>query len=120
MKKVQNKKEKQEKPKKASKTKQNKEKRKIFQRLGEILKKRWLVNGSKTILLVCIIIAIYIGINILLENVVLPEIDCTENKIYSLSQESKDKLKNLDKDVKFTLINYSEGNNTVLKFVENI
>ena len=118
MKKVQNKKEKQEKPKKASKTKQNKEKRKIFQRLGEILKKRWLVNGSKTILLVCIIIAIYIGINILLENVVLPEIDCTENKIYSLSQESKDKLKNLDKDVKFTLINYSEGNNTVLKFVE--
>jgi len=27
----------------------------------------------------------YIGINILLEKVVLPEIDCTENKIYSLS-----------------------------------
>ena len=79
----------------------------FFQKAGDVLKKRWLINGSKTIILVAIIIAIYIGVNILLQNVVLPEIDCTENKIYSLSQETRDKLKNLDKDINITLINYS-------------
>ena len=78
---------------------------KIFQKIGNGLKKRWLINGSKTILLVAIIIAIYIGVNILLEKVVLPEIDCTENKIYSLSQATKDKLGNLEKDIDITLIN---------------
>ena len=90
---------------------------KIFQKIGNGLKKRWLINGSKTILLVAIIIAIYIGVNILLEKVVLPEIDCTENKIYSLSQATKDKLGNLEKDIDITLINYSNYI-SVIKFVE--
>lgn len=80
---------------------------KIFQKIGTGIKKKWLINGTKTILLVAIIVAIYIGVNILLENVVLPEIDCTQNKIYSLSQESKDKLGNIDKDISITVINYS-------------
>ena len=83
------------------------EKKNLFQKIGNGLKKKWLVNGTKTIILVVIIIAIYIGINILLENVVLPEIDCSKNKIYSLSQETKDKLGNVEKDIEITLINYS-------------
>ena len=89
----------------------------FFQKIGTALKKKWLINGSKTILLVIIIIAIYIGVNILLENVVLPEIDCTENKIYSLSQESKDKVGNIDKEINITLINYS-NNKSVINFIE--
>ena len=82
--------------------------KKFFQKIGTGLKKKWLINSSKTLLLVAIIIAIYIGVNILLEKVVLPEIDCTQNKIYSISQETKDKLGNMDKDVTITLINYSD------------
>lgn len=82
--------------------------KKFFQKIGTGLKKKWLINSSKTVLLVAIIIAIYIGVNILLEKVVLPEIDCTQNKIYSISQETKDKLGNMDKDVTITLINYSD------------
>lgn len=94
-----------------------KKEEKTFQKIGNGLKKRWLINGSKTILLVAIIIAIYIGVNILLEKVVLPEFDCTENKIYSLSQATKDKLGNLEKDINITLINYSNYT-SVIKFVE--
>ena len=93
--------------KKDTEKKEKQEGKKFFQKVGNVIKKKWLVDGSKTIILVAIIIAIYIGVNILLENVVLPEIDCTQNKIYSLSQETKDKLKNLDKEIKITLINYS-------------
>ena len=91
--------------------------KRFFKKLGENLKKKWLIDGTKTLILVAIIILIYIGINILLEKVVLPEIDCTQEKIYSLSDESRDKLGNIDKEVTITLINY--GNNTsLLNFME--
>lgn len=91
--------------------------KKMFQKIGTTVKKKWLINGTKTIILVAIVIAIYIGINILLEKVVLPEIDCSENKIYSLSQESKDKLGNIENDINITLINYSNYI-SVIKFAE--
>lgn len=99
------------------KDKEKQEKKRVFQKIGNGLKKKWLINGTKTIVLVGIIIAIYIGINILLENVVLPEIDCTTNKIYSLSQETKDKIGNVDKDITITLINYSNYT-AVINFTE--
>lgn len=102
------------------KEKQNKEPgkvRKFFQKIGRILSKKWLVNGTKTILLVAIIILLYIGVNVLLENVVLPEIDCTTDKIYSLSDETRDKIGNIDKDVTITLINYS-SNTSIMNFME--
>lgn len=105
---------------KNKKEKQNKEPgkvRKFFQKIGRVLSKKWLVNGTKTILLVAIIILLYIGVNILLENVVLPEIDCTTDKIYSLSDESRDKVGNIDKDVTITLINYS-SNTSIMNFME--
>ena len=86
------------------KQKSDKKTTKKFEKLGEIIKKKWLINGSKTFLLILIIIAIYIGVNILLKNVVLPEIDFSKDKIYSLSQETRDKLKNLDKDEKQRLL----------------
>lgn len=89
----------------------------MFQKIETTVKKKWLINGTKTIILVAIVIAIYIGINILLEKVVLPEIDCSENKIYSLSQESKDKLGNIENDINITLINYSNYI-SVIKFAE--
>ena len=53
----------------------------------------------------------------LLEKVVLPEIDCTQDKMYSLSDESKDKLGNLDKEVTITLINYG-SNTSFINFIE--
>ena len=113
---------KEEKNKKEKKNKdKNKEKKgrakKLFQKIGTTLKKKWLINGTKTIILIAIIIAIYIGINILLENVVLPEFDFTQNKVYSLSQETKDKVGDIDKDINITLINYSNYT-SVISFME--
>lgn len=89
----------------------------VFQDIGTGIKKRWLIDGTKTILFVVIIMAVYIGVNILLEKVVLPEIDCSKDKVYSLSQESKDKLENIDKDINITVINYSNYP-SVINFTE--
>ena len=91
--------------------------KRFFKKIGEILRKKWLVDGTKTLILVAIIVLLYIGVNILLEKVVLPEIDCTQDKMYSLSDESKDKLGNLDKEVTITLINYG-SNTSFINFIE--
>lgn len=83
--------------------------KKGFDKFIDILNKKWLVHGTTTILLVLIIFAIYLGVTTLLNKVTLPEIDCTKDKVYSLSDETKTKVKNLNKDVKITLINYSSN-----------
>ena len=91
--------------------------KRVYSKIINIIKKRWLVKGFTTLLLVAIILGIYVGINILLDNVVLPELDTTENKVYSLSEETKTKVKDLEKEVKITLINYTETE-TVTGFAE--
>ncbi len=80
-------------------------------------KGRLLVSGIVTTLLVLIIIDIYILVNIGLEKITLPEFDFTENKIFTLSEETKTKLENLENEVKITFINY-EDSNSVIKVAE--
>lgn len=89
----------------------------FFKKAGEVLRKRWLVNGYKTIIMIAIIVAIYMGVNILLNKVVLPEIDCTKEKMYSISDETKDKVGEIEKEVTITLINYGDKS-SVTSFIE--
>ena len=84
---------------------------------ASIIKNKFLLGGITTALLIIVIIGIYMLINIVLNNVTLPEIDITENRVYSLSDETKTKLKNLENEVTITLINY-EDSDTVSKFAE--
>lgn len=39
------------------------------------LRKRWLINGSKTLLIVAILIAAYVAINLFVKSIELPEFD---------------------------------------------
>ena len=65
----------------------------------EIIKKRWLINGTKTFILVAIIIAIFIAINYGMQALELLPIDLSQEKLYTLTEESKEKIKDIDKDV---------------------
>lgn len=71
----------------------------------EIIKNKWLIRGTTTLLLVLIVIACYIGLNILVEKINLEDLDFTEKKLYSLSDETKTKIKDLDGEVTIQLIN---------------
>ena len=73
----------------------------------EIIKKKWLKNTFLTILLIAIIFAIYFGINYAVKKLNLKDIDLTTDKIYSISESTETKLKDLDKDVQIELINMS-------------
>ena len=74
----------------------------------EIIKNKWLIKGTTTILLVAIVIACYIGLNVLVEKINLEDLDFTEKKLYSLSDETKDKVKNLEDEITIQLINMDE------------
>ena len=79
----------------------------------EIIKKKWLVNGTKTFILISIIIAIFIGINVLMQKLELTPIDFSQDKLYSLTEESKERVKNIDKDVNIYFIGYNDEDTTL-------
>ena len=86
----------------------NKFKEKKSSKFIEAIKRRWLVDGTKTILLVAIIIVMFIAVNTLMQKLELTPIDFSQDKLYTLTQESKDRVKNVDKEVNIYFIGYSE------------
>lgn len=79
----------------------------------EIIKKRWLIDGTKTLILVLAIIAAFLGINVLMQNLELTPLDFTQEKLYTLTDESKEKVKNINKDVNIYFIGYSDGDSNL-------
>ena len=91
---------------KAPKVKQEKEKKP--NKFIETIKKKWLIDGTKTTILVLVIIAIFIAINLGMQKLELTPIDFSQEKLYTLTDESKEKVKNIDKDVNIYFIGYSD------------
>ena len=77
-------------------------------RFIEIIKKKWLVNGTKTFILIAILIAIFIEINIFMQSLELSPLDFSQDKLYTLTQESKDRVKDIDKSVNIYFIGYTD------------
>ena len=79
-------------------------------KLWAIITNKWLLKGTTTVLLVAIVIASYSLINLGVKELKIDDLDFTEKKLYSLSDETKTRLKNLDTDITIQLINMSNGN----------
>lgn len=59
-------------------------------------------------ILLVIIIALYIEFNLLVSKLKINDIDITESKVYSISEESKEKINKLDKDIKIYLVGFDK------------
>lgn len=70
---------------------------------------KWLRQTSLTVLIILIIIAACIGLNLFVENANLADFDFTQDKIYSLSDASKQMAKSIDKEIEMILINMPEA-----------
>lgn len=90
-----------------------KEKKATPSKFIEIIKKKWLVDTSKTFLLMAIIVAIFIGINVLMQKWNPTPIDFSQEKLYTLTDESKEKVKNIDKDVNIYFVGYTDEDNNL-------
>ncbi len=86
---------------------------KFLNRFVEIIKKKWLINGTKTIILVSIILAIFFAINIIMENLDLTPIDLSKDKLFTLTDDSKKLVKDIAKTIKIYFIEYSEDDTII-------
>ncbi len=102
-------------------TKKENKKNGNYVKLGEKIslnfRKKWLINGTRTVLLCVILILTYIILNLVMPALELPEIDVTESKIYSLSDDSKRAIEKVDQDIKIYAYGFEE-NSTVIKFLK--
>lgn len=83
----------------------------------EIIKKKWIADTTRVVLLVALLVVVYIAINILAEKLNLPTLDFTEEKLYSVSEESKEKVKDIDQEVTLYFFGADE-NTTIIDFAK--
>lgn len=83
-------------------------KKKFTESVSLSLRKKWITSSAKTLLISTILVFCFFILNIWLGKQDLPKLDVTENKIYTLSDASKDRIKDIDQDVKIYVYGYNE------------
>ena len=83
-----NKSKKENKDKKDKKSKKEKkdQKDKKPNKFIETIKKKWLINGTKTLILVLIILAIFFGINLGMQKAEITPLDFSKEKLFTLTR----------------------------------
>ena len=79
----------------------------------EIIKKKWIRDSLFTATLVLILIAIFILVNLLFMNLDIAPWDFTEQGLYTLSDESKEQIANVEQNVTMYFFGYDEGSTAV-------
>ena len=85
-----------------------------MKRFIKLIKDKWLRQTSLTLLLVAIILALFILINLVLKKLDLTPIDFTSEKIYTLSEESKDAVKDIEQNVSIFFFGYKEDSKEIV------
>lgn len=72
------------------------------------IKEYCLKDTTRTILLVAILVALYIVLNLWMQTINLAQIDLTKDKLYTLTDQSKNIAKTIDKEMTFYVWGYTE------------
>lgn len=105
---------KEEKKKIKAEKKQAKKEKKEANRFVQAMKRKWLIDGSRTLSLVLLILATFLGINTGMKVLDLTPIDLTQEKLYTLTDQSKERVKDIDKDVHIYFVGYPDDNADLL------
>ena len=84
-----------------------------MRRLIEIIKKKWIKDSVLTLALVVILIAIFILVNLLFMNLDIAPLDFTKQGLYTLSDESKEQIKNVTQNVTMYFFGYDDSSTAV-------
>ena len=84
-----------------------------MRKLIEIIKKKWIRDSLLTTALVVILIAIFILVNLLFMNLDIAPLDFTEQGLYTLSDESKEQIANVQQNVTMYFFGYDETSTAV-------
>lgn len=80
----------------------------------DIIKNKWLRKTVTTIALVLILVAIFFILNQIFINAKIAPIDFTEEKLYSLSEDSKQQIAKVDQNVDIYFFGFKESDNAVI------
>lgn len=121
------KKEKAQKTKKVKKPKKEKIKKpKKENKVWRAIKNRIFKDSTLTFLLIVAVLAAYVAINMGIKALDITDIDLTKEKFYSLSEESKNQIKNVEQEIEIYVFGYEENSSVVdlikqyAKYKENI
>lgn len=76
-------------------------------------KRNFMTNDTRTVLIVLILIALFLATNLWVRSLNLAQIDVTKEKLYTLTDVSKNSLKEIEKDVLIYVWGFSENTTTV-------
>ena len=91
----------------------NKDNDKEENKFVQTLKKKWLINGTLTVLLVTIIISVFVGLNLFMQSLNLIPIDLSQDQLHTLSEDSKNKISQVNREVFLYFVGYPEDDSTV-------
>lgn len=77
------------------------------------IKKSWLIKRTTTIIFMLILVALFIALTLWINNLDLNPIDFTSEKLYTLTDTSKERVKDIQNDVNIYFIGYSEGDSVI-------
>lgn len=86
---------------------------KFLEKLSIKFRKKVITSKILTLVIVIALIATFVGLNYGIKKLDLPEIDVTSNKIYTLSEESKNAISTLDQDIKIYIFGIEEDASVV-------
>lgn len=84
-----------------------------MRRFIELIRKKWIKDTFYTTVLVVILLAIFLIVNLVFSKLDIAPIDFTKEQLYSLSDESKEQIKNVEQNVTMYFFGYDENNSTV-------
>lgn len=90
---------------------------KLSEKIALKFRRKWLVDSTKTFLIVAILFAAYIALNLWAAQADLPQIDITENKIYTLTDSSKQAIQSVSQDVIIYAYGFEEDS-TLIDFLK--
>lgn len=89
------------------------EKTTLKEKISLKFRRNWITNKAVTILLILILFAAYICLNLWIKTVELPEIDVTENKIFTLSDASIKAVEKVENEVTIYAFGFEEDGNLI-------
>ena len=77
-----------------------------MKKIIEKIKEKWIRDTAKTAIMIIILFVVFIGINVIIQKLDLQDIDVTQNQLFTLSDTSKKKVENIQKDVTIYIIGF--------------
>lgn len=90
-----------------------------MKKIIDALKSKWLKDTGRTAILIAVVIVIFLGMNVLVQHLNPNDIDLTPEQLYSLTDETKEKISALPAEDKFDIYMFDyEDNDPVVELAK--